>query len=128
MNPVQLPVFVRLKDCGDVVRYDSIAKMKNHFEQIDVENGEYKAWDAAGARLNLSVQKSDDWLLIEPAPNPQPEGLAKAITQFARVQGVEIDDSSLRRGDFCGALEHVTSAIQAKRRSTSWWQKLKRRF
>jgi hypothetical protein len=128
MNQILVPVFVRLKDCGDVVRYDSVAKMQSDFERIDVENAEYEARDAMGARLNLSVQESDDWLLIEPAPNPQPEGLSKAIMEFARVQGIEIDDSSLRKGDFCGALDHVVSATHAKKRSTSWWQKLKRRF
>ncbi len=44
MNHVQLPVFVRLQDCGDVVHYDSLAKIPSDFEQIDVENEEYQAW------------------------------------------------------------------------------------
>jgi hypothetical protein len=39
---------VRLKDCGDVVRYDSVAKMRSDFEQIEVENEEYEAGDAVG--------------------------------------------------------------------------------
>ena len=128
MNPVQLPVFLRLKDCGDVVRYDAIAKMKNHLEQMDVENGEYEAWDALGARLNLSVQKSDDWLRIEPLPNPQPEQLADAIREFARLQGVDVDASLLREGNFSSALDQISSAVQSKWQSRNWWERLKRRF
>lgn len=128
MNPVQLPVFVSLKDCGDVVRYDSIAKMKNHLEQIDVENGEYEAWDALGARLNLSVQKSDDWLRIVSLPKPQPEQLTNAIMEFARLRGVDVDVALLREGDFPGALDQISSVVQSKWRSKNWWERLKRRF
>jgi hypothetical protein len=128
MNQVRLPVFVRLKDCGDVVRYDAIEKLQSHFEQIDVENEEYEAWDATGTRLDLSVQESDEWLRIDPVPNPQPEQLAEAINEFARLQGVGVDVSLLRAGDFSGALKQITSAIQSKRQSRSWWQRFKRRF
>jgi hypothetical protein len=128
MNQVQLPVFVRLKDCGDVVRYDSIAKMQNHFEQIDVENEEYVAWDAAGTRLKMSVQASSDWLRIESLPNPQPEQLAEAIREFARLQGVDTNASLLRADDFSGALDRISSAVQSTRQSRNWWERLKRRF
>ena len=128
MSKVQIPVFVRLSDCGDVVRYDSISKMQAYFEQIDIENEEYEAWDAAGTRLKMSVQESDNWLRIEPMPNPQPEQLAEAITEFARLQGVDADATLLRAGDFSGALAQVSSALQAKRRSESSWQRFKRRF
>ena len=126
MNQIQLPIFVRLKDCGDVRCYDSISKM--HFEQIDVEYEEYEAWDATGIRLRLSVQKSSDWLRVEPTTESEPDQLAKAITEFARLQGVDVDIVRLQAGDFTGALEQVTSAIRAKWRSKSWWQRFKRRF
>ncbi|MGB9464044.1 MAG: hypothetical protein WBR10_02930 [Candidatus Acidiferrum sp.] len=110
------------------MRYDSIAKMQTHFEQIDVENEEYETWDAAGTRLKMSVQKADEWLRIEPMPNPQPGQLADAITDFAHRQGVDVDISLLHAGDFSRVLEQVSSAIHAKWHSKTWWQKFKRRF
>lgn len=128
MNHLQLPVFVRLKDSGEVSRYDAVADMQRDLEQIDVENEEYEAWDATAMPLKLSVQRSAEWVRLEPAANPQPGQLAGAIEEFARLQGVPVDTSSLLRGDFSAALEHVTSAVQAKRRARSWWQKFKSRF
>jgi hypothetical protein len=128
MNQVLFPVFVKLKDSGDVVRYDSIAKMKNHCEKIDVENGEYEVWDASGAHLALSVQDSSQWLRIERIPISQPEQLAKAITEFARLKDVDVDISLLRAGDFSAAFEQVTSAVEAKRKSISWWRRFTQRF
>jgi hypothetical protein len=128
MNPVQLPVFVRRKDCGDIARYDSIAKMKSGFERIDVQNDEYEAWDALGTRLKLSVQKSDDWLRIDASPNSQPEQLAGAITEFASLQGVDVDIFMLGAGNFSGALAKVSLAIQTQWPSKGWWQRIRRRF
>ena len=128
MNQVPLPVFVRLKDCGDVVLYDSILKMQSSFERIDVENDEYEAWDATGTRLKLSVQESDEWLRIDPMPGSPPEQLVEAIIQFGRLQGVNVDVSLLRAGDFSGALKQVSSAGQTKGQSPGWWQRLKRRL
>jgi len=93
MNPIQLPLFLRLKDCGDVVRYESVVKMQSQFEKIDVENEEYDAWDALGTRLRLSVQESTDWLRVD-STNPEPTQLAKAIAEFARLQGVPADMSN----------------------------------
>jgi hypothetical protein len=128
MSQIQLPIFVRLKDCGDVVCYGSIPKMQAYFEKIDVENEEYEAWDAVGTRLTLSVQKSSDWLRIEPTTKSEPEQLAKAITEFARLQAVDADIARLQAGDFTGALEQVSSAVRAKWQSKSWWQRFKGRF
>jgi len=128
MNQAQLPVFVKLKDCGDVVRYDSVAKMQSDFERIDVENEEYEAWDAVGTRLKMSVQTSSDWLRIESLPNPQPEQLAEAIREFARLQGVDTDASLLSAGDFSSALAQIFLAVHSKRQSRNWWERLKRRF
>jgi hypothetical protein len=128
MNQVQLPVFVRRKDCGDIVRYHSVAKMQSDFVQIDVENEEYEAWDAAGTRLRMRVQSSSEWLRIESSPKPQLDQLAEAITRLVRVQGVDVDVSLLREGDFSGALDQISSAVQFKWQSRNWGERLKRRF
>jgi len=128
MGDFQFPVFVRLNDCGDVRRYNSVAEMQYDFEQIDVEYKEYGAWDANGIPLTLSVQKMAAWLRLEPAGPPKPEQLMDAIKEFARLQSVEVDTSSLSGGDFSGALEQVTSAALAKLQAKSWWQRFKHRF
>jgi hypothetical protein len=97
-------------------------------EQIDVENEEYEAWDAAGTRLQMGVQTSSEWLRIESLPKPQLEQLEEAITEFARPQGVDRDVSLLRAGDFSGALDQISSAVPFKWQSRDWWERLKRRF
>jgi hypothetical protein len=65
----QFPVFVKSKDSGDVNSYNSVKEMLRALEQIDVENEEYQAWDATGLPLKLSVQRSNEWLRLEPAEN-----------------------------------------------------------
>jgi hypothetical protein len=124
----QFPVFVRSKDSGDIESYKSIEDMCCHFERIDIENGEYEAWDRAGVPLNLSVKKSGEWLELEASGKPQPEKLARAIAQFAARQNIQPDASRLDAGGFPAALAQITSAIQAKRQTQSWWQRFKRHF
>ena len=124
----KFPVFVRSKDSGDVISYQSVSDMQRAFEQIDVENKEYEAWDATGLPLKLSVQKSIEWLRLEPADSPQPEQLADAMVQFALRQGVQVDRSNVLPGDFPTELAQITSAIQAKRQTQSWWRRTKNRF
>lgn len=125
---ITFPVFVKLKDCGEVACYDSIASMQSHFEQIDVENEEYEVWDGAGIRLRLSVRRSTDWLEVENTERSEPEQLASAIAEFARLQGVGLDTSRLETGDFRGVLDQVTSAVDAKQRSQNWWRRFARRW
>lgn len=128
MAHIPLPIFVRLKDCGEVVRYDSLASMQTQLEPIDVENEEYEAWDTAGTLLRLSVKKSAAWLLVESTEKSEPDRLASAIAEFARLQDMDLDVSMVRAGDFHCALEQVTSAVHAKQQSASWWRRLMRRF
>ena len=119
---------VLLKDCGEVRRFKSVLDMQFHFEQVDVENVEYEAWDAMATPLNLSVQKGAEWLRVEPSGEAAPKQLADAIREFARREAVPLESSALDLGDFPRALEQVTSAVRLKRQAESWWQKLKRRF
>jgi hypothetical protein len=128
MSKFQLPILVRLKDCGEVRRYNSVRDMQNHFEQVDVENDEYEAWDALATPLQLSVQRRAEWLLVEPKGTHAPRQLQDAIREFARLEAVPVESLALDFGDFPSALEQVTSAVRLKRKTESWWQKLKRRF
>ena len=128
MGDLQFPVFVKLKDCGDVRSFGSLDAMQNWMEPIDVENGEYEAWDRVGVPLRLAVRQAAAWLIVEPSGASQPDQLRVAIAEYARVNNVQADNSALDRGDFSGALQQISAAIFEKRKGESWWQRLKRRF
>jgi hypothetical protein len=65
MSDFSFPVFVREKDDGSVIEFSTQVAMQGYLEAIDVDNGEYEAWDAKGRRLELSVAKSNsEWLKI----------------------------------------------------------------
>jgi hypothetical protein len=69
---LQFPVYVLLKDCGDVKEFLSIDEL-HWMEAIDVENGEYDAWDSLGRFLQLSVDKlQKGWLKIEATASTMP--------------------------------------------------------
>lgn len=128
MSSFQLPVLVRLKDCGEMRDFNSVRDMQNWFEQIDVENEEYEAWDATGLPLRLSVQRAREWLRVEPGKKPVPEQLANAIREFARTEAVPLESSVLECGDFTSAMEQVMSEVRLKWQAKSWWQRFKRHF
>lgn len=45
---IHFPLFVRAKDCGEIKKINSVYDLQREVEQIDVENGEYEAWDTEG--------------------------------------------------------------------------------
>jgi hypothetical protein len=47
---------VLAKDCGEIHRYDSIPELIRNLEAIDIENGEYEAWDAGGHVVQLLAE------------------------------------------------------------------------
>jgi len=121
---IRYPVFVRENDSGDMTAYSSVSGMMDYLEQIDVENGEYEAWDAAATRLKLSIRGSP-WLVLDEIPGAsRPEELSAAITDYARRAGVDVDQTLLQKAQFAVALEKVDAALKERRRSGSWWKKL----
>lgn len=52
---VRFPVFVRELDDNSVKRFDNTEALR-YLEAIDVENGEYEAWDDTGRVLRLSAE------------------------------------------------------------------------
>lgn len=116
---ISFPVFVRMKDCGDVKKYSSIAAMQNDVEKIDIENEEYEAWDADGVPLSLSVQQPV-WLGVEPQSSTKPHELAAAIAEFAKRSGISIDESSLLSGKFEAALDAIEQKRNEHRRYRTW--------
>jgi hypothetical protein len=116
----EFPMFVRLKDSGDVRKYSSIWEMQRDFEHIDVENQEYEAWDATGLPLQLSVQKPV-WLRIESTDKAaKPRELTDAIHEFAKLQDVHVDLSGLSKSQFSIVLDEVSAAVEQKLQSKSW--------
>jgi hypothetical protein len=128
MADVKFPVFIKTKDSGHVLLFASLDAMQNWMEKIDVENNEYEAWDELGVPLSLSVQKAKTWLLVQPSGVAKPDQLRHAIAEYARIQNVRVDDAMLDRDDFSGALQQISVSIAERRKSESWWQKLKHRF
>lgn len=52
------PLFVLLKDCGEVESYGSVEALLGQLEAIDVENNEYEVWDAEGRKVLLRTEES----------------------------------------------------------------------
>jgi hypothetical protein len=124
----EFPVFLRTKDSGEVKPYRSIIDMESDVEQIDVENGEYEAWDVSGIPLALSVRQEKVRLHLAVAGAPQPRQLIAAIAEYARRVGVDIDAAVLSRQSVVTALDRVRDATEAKRRASPWWRRLFERF
>ena len=62
---ISFPIYLLLKDCGEVITFSTQHKLRGHLEPIDVENNEYEAWDADGRVLALSVgPRKSEWLEI----------------------------------------------------------------
>jgi hypothetical protein len=78
------PVYVFEKDDGSVFEFPTLNAIQQHLEAIDVENGEYEAWDADGRCLDLSVggQKSE-WLKIVSTDRQAPEAEFAALKEKA---------------------------------------------
>jgi len=88
------PIFVRAKDCGDVLKFCSMDEIKRELEAIDITNGEYDAWDKDGLPLDLKVQRPT-WLKIEAASSDfKLEELIGAISGFGSQNGVRAENVS----------------------------------
>jgi hypothetical protein len=82
-STISCPIYLLLKDCGEVITFSTQHKLQGHLEAIDVENNEYEAWDADGRVLALSVgpQKSE-WLEVRRTDQMIPnEAFAEIKTQ-----------------------------------------------
>jgi len=65
MSSFAFPVFVHEKDDDSVMEFPTFTSMQGYLEAVDVDNGEYEAWDARGRRLELGVGKpKSEWLKI----------------------------------------------------------------
>jgi hypothetical protein len=122
----QFPILLLEKDSGDVRRYDSLHELMVHLEAVDVEAGEYEAWDKIGIPLSLSVVQEKDWLSLVAAGAPRPQKARSAILGFATRQQLptlpEIPD------DLLAAIDLVAAEVRKKWMAKSWWERFKSRF
>jgi hypothetical protein len=88
---VAFPVLVLEKDSGDIIRFDSLKEMQNYLERIDVENGEYLAWQTSGSPVKMTVQEPV-WLKLEHSTDDTdtPE-LFGVLQRFGEARGVKVD-------------------------------------
>jgi len=67
MGGLVFPVYVREKDDGSLMEFPTQTAIEQHLEAIDVENGEYEAWDGTGSCLELGAGRTRrQWLRITP--------------------------------------------------------------
>lgn len=93
------PVYVLMKDCGDVMKFSSREAMQQDLEPTDIENGEYAAWDRNGSVLTLSVSKPKSvWLKIVNSGNRVSEPELAVLRAKAEAQaGPDAIFNKLRR-------------------------------
>jgi hypothetical protein len=118
---INFPLFILLKDCGEVLRCTSVHEMQYHFEKIDVENDEYAAWDSNGVPVRMSVQEPV-WLRLDPGEGTDLNGLMSALSNYARQEKIALDAAACSTNQ----PERVYEAIRKEldgRRSTkrSFW-------
>ena len=53
----RFPVFVSSRDSEEMKKYQDIEKMEHALERVDVENGEYLAWDRQSRAVKLRVRE-----------------------------------------------------------------------
>jgi hypothetical protein len=66
MNSFDFPVFVHDKDDDSVTEFLTFTSMQRELDKADVANGGYRAWDARGRCLKLSLSnRKSEWLQWE---------------------------------------------------------------
>jgi hypothetical protein len=104
---IKFPLFVRAKDSGEIAKFDSIHALQGRVEEIDIENGEYQAWDKDGLPVELKLQKPAVWIALEPSSEHQnPDQLHQALLEFAKSVDIQLSDQLPVRG-FETALDRI---------------------
>lgn len=110
---IDFPVFVFAKDCGEVMPFDSIEEIERQLERVDVENGEYEAWDRNGEPLSLGTQRPT-WLLVEPSKGASIT-LRDALIRYGASVGVPLSDE--KNWDYPRIIKTIEEACRSKPRA-----------
>ncbi len=87
---IHYPVYVLAKDSGEIQIFDSLQKMQTEFEEIDIVNDEYEAWDHLGVKLKLKAQ-NPIWLILSNEDSPADlSNLESKIAAFAASAAVNL--------------------------------------
>jgi hypothetical protein len=109
------PVFILAKDCGDIAKFNSLEEIQRELELIDVENGEYEAWDKNGLPLELKTQKPV-WLKLQPSSSSvKLDQLKEAIISFGLRGGIDVSGEDLTALD----CETLFQRLVADRKKTT---------
>jgi hypothetical protein len=73
---------ILIDERGDISLYVSSERAASHVEAIDVLNGEYEFFDAAGRRLLATVDRNRVGLEIDPTRPPEPESLERRLRGY----------------------------------------------
>ena len=112
---VEFPLFVCAKDSGEVRCFESVYTLQNELEEIDVENGEYLAWDKKGWPVTLGLQ-TPIWLTVESRPDLKQGELKHCLEEYAATLGVCIELKDLSPEEFERALKELATVARQKAR------------
>ena len=97
---VTYPLYVCLDD-GEVIRIAAFDQIAGYLEAIDIENDEYRFWDATGAGLRVLIQKGRV-TVFESASHPIT--LKQAFDEYAKQLGAA--------GEMGGTPEEIWETLQ----------------
>jgi hypothetical protein len=89
---INFPLFVLLKDCGEIIRCNTVHEMQFRFEKIDIENEEYQAWDKDGCAVDMKLQEPVWIFLVPSAQGSDPDQLRLALLRYAASVGVQLPE------------------------------------
>jgi hypothetical protein len=121
---VEFPVFVVSRDSGEMVKFADAREIERRFERIDVENGEFVAWDRQARRVSLEVREGPRWLALGIGEQAMPEFQA-ALRRFAGVFGLEVGREDPSAADVEAMFESVAPRVAqrvADKRTAARWR------
>src|SRR6059036_790689 len=117
------PIFLRHKDDRQLARFDSLDELRRNLEAIDVENGEFEAWDNQAFRVKLGLLDDRRIGVESSGDRPATDEALGAFFEFADAEGVTLTLPSMGEG-LQPVYEFVKERIRAARKSRPWSRRL----
>ncbi len=124
---VEFPVFVSSRDSGEMRRYQDLPEMERALERIDVQNGEYVAWDRQFRLVSLQAKEGDSWLSLS-VGNPAMPEFQSALRRFASSMGLEMEREAMSGTSAELMYEGVSKRVSQAKARMGWFKRLTRRF
>ena len=101
---------------GDLIAFRSLADADDEIEIIDVDNGEFVAYDALGRLLALGSEKGRLTVTLDESSPTQPAGIRQKLTKFLRHFNVPLEiESDMSLSDL------IESRLELEKRWESRW-------